>query len=380
MTRPRLGVFLNGVPDVENLWHLIAHLHAAGRIEVVAFVTSALMRREPRVRALFQAAGLTPLVRPNRLMKWRFWYARALRGIDRVLVIGDPATDQTAFAVRGHWIAAQGLPSTFVQHGVIQDGITYVQTPRRLNFHSDQIFLWQPAADCAVDFAPGVTDRVTVSGFVKQPVFAPRPPDVATQAWLAGFRNRLLICHTFRTERQAGQAQAFYAMIDGFLTAHRETGVIIRPHRGKERSHYAAAERDLQKRHPNLRFSYAHTGAFRGTTITDVLALVDCLVSTPSTALLDGLYNDLPTAQLARDFAMFDALPQVTDGASLAAFVAGGWTPGMADMRARYGAVAANLARVADQIAARMMVDPARTDGQAMPGLAHPHLKNGDPA
>jgi P2-related tail formation protein len=52
----------------------------------------------------------------------------------------------------------------------------------------------------------------------------------------------------------------------------------------------------------------------------------------------------------------------------------------MADMRARYGAVAANLARVADQIAARMMVDPARTDGQAMPGLAHPHLKNGDPA
>lgn len=370
MTRPRLGVFLNGLPDVENLWPLIARLHGAGRIEVVAWVTSALMRREPRVRALFQAAGLQPVVRPNRLMKWRFWYARALRGIDRMLVIADPVTDRTAFAARGRWIAAQGIPCSFVQHGVIQDGVTYVQRPQRVDFHSDQIFLWQPPTDCTVDFAAGVPERVIVTGFVKQPVFVPRPPDAATQAWLAQFRRRVLVCHTFRTERQSGQAAGFYAMIDGFLAAHRDTGVIIRPHRGKERSAYAATERDLLRRHPNLRFSYAHTGPFRGMTITDVLALAECLVSTPSTALLDGLYLGRPAAQLARDFPLFDALPQVTDAASLAAFIAGGWTPGMTATRARYGDVEANLAMVADRIAAAMLSHPARMDGQDRAGLA----------
>ncbi len=363
MTKPRLGVFLNGLPDVENLWPLLAYLHAGGQIDMTCFVTTALLRREPRVRGLFQGVGLVPVVRPNRLMKWRFWYARALRDIDRMLVIGDPATDRSAFGARSRWIAVQGLPSTFVQHGVIQDGVTYVQTPRRVEFHSDQIFLWQPAADCAVDFASGVAERITVSGFIKQPVFAPRPPDAATKGWLAGFRQRVLICHTFRTERQSGLADSFYAMIDAFLADHRDIGVIIRPHRGKERSSYAAAERALQARHPNLRFSYAHTGPFRGMTITDVLALVDCLVSTPSTALLDGLYQDLPTAQMARDFTMFDALPQVTDAASLAAFIAGGWTRDMAEVRATYGDVSANLARIAGQIAARM-------DGQASAALA----------
>lgn len=371
MTRPRLGVFLNGLPDVENLWHLIARIHAEGRMEVVAFVPGALLRREPRVRGLFQAVGLQPVVRPNRLMKWRLWYARALAGIDRLLVIADPATDRTGFAARSRWIAAQGLPTTFVQHGAIQEGLTYMQTPRRIGFHSDQLILWQPAADCDADFATDVSARVAVAGFVKKPIFAPRPPDAATQAWLAGFRRRVLICHTFRTERQSGQADGFYAMIDGFLAVHRDLGVIIRPHRGKERGSYAAAEQALLARHPNLRFSYAHGGPFRGMTITDVLALVDVLVSTPSTALLDGLYLGRPTAQMARDFALFDALPQVSDAASLAAFVAGGWTDGMTALRAHYGDVDANLARVAGWIAARM-------DGQVAGALAQPQNHTGE--
>ena len=41
MKKPVLGAFLNGVPDVENLFPILSDLHARGDVEVRVFVTSA---------------------------------------------------------------------------------------------------------------------------------------------------------------------------------------------------------------------------------------------------------------------------------------------------------------------------------------------------
>ena len=45
----------------------------------------------------------------------------------------------------------------------------------------------------------------------------------------------------------------------------------------------------------------------------DLLAVTDVLVSTPSTAILDALYMNIPVAVTINDSEIFESLPQVND-------------------------------------------------------------------
>jgi hypothetical protein len=118
--RPFLGALLNGVPDVENLYPVLAGLRDGGRVELDLFVTSGLWRREARVRKLLRGSGMAYRVRPNKLMKAGVYYRRLLRGVDRLLVIGDPCNDESVFGARGRYIREAGIPTIHMQHGVIQ--------------------------------------------------------------------------------------------------------------------------------------------------------------------------------------------------------------------------------------------------------------------
>jgi hypothetical protein len=348
----RLGVFLNGLPDFEVLFPTLAALARRPEIVLRVYATLSLMRAEPRVRRLLADAGIVPVVRPNRLMKLAPWYRRALRDLDAALVLSDPLNDRTGHARRTEAMAAMGLPTIYLQHGVIQTDLTYRAHDRPVPFHSDLIFLFEPVDDQAAVFATGVKDRMVVGGFCKSALLPQRRPPASAMARLSQYRQRVLFCHSFRWDGRYSDAQVegFYGMIDRFCRAHPDIAVIIRAHRGKRRGAHGDHDRRLARAVPNVFFSFQHTGELRGLTMTDAVALCDRVVSTASTALLDALYLGRPTAVYLNDSDKFAPLPQVSDADSLAAFADLGWTEGMQAVIERYGDPVAN----ADSIAARI--------------------------
>lgn len=359
--RPILGAFLNGVPDVENLYPILAGLRDGGRVELDLFVTSGLWRREARVRKLLRGSGMAYRVRPNKLMKAGVYYRRLLRGVDRLLVIGDPCHDESVFGARGRYIKDAGIPTIYMQHGVIQQHLTYSDDGSATEFHSDPVFLWEDPSCHDGILAPDVAPRIRISGFTKKPVFELRRPPEALSRRLAGFRKRVLICHTFRGGgHDATQIEQAYGMIRAYCERNPDVAVIVRPHRGKVRSNYSQHDRQLGRDCPNVLFSFQHSGPLKGMNIVDVLSLVDCIVSTPSTAVLDGLYLGRPAALMAAENCrQLMSLPVISDQASLEAFVEGGMTDPMRRMLDHYGDVDQNVSRVCAMIEERLLTEAA---------------------
>jgi hypothetical protein len=355
--RARIGAFLNGLPDFEALFPLLNVLADRGHLGLEVFMTSALARKEPRALPLLTGAGITPLVRPNRWLK--HFYRPYLSRFDILLGLSDPLTDGTAHGRRTAAIARAGLPCISVQHGVIQRDWTYSRTGAPLPWASGLVLLYEAPERSVFGDAVEVARPV---GFLKPGVFAPRPLASDTARGFADFRQRLLFCHSFRWVDRFSQDQirACYDLIEGFSRANPDVLTILRAHRGKRRAPMVELDRRLQAC-PNVVFSQQDSGPLKGMTMTDVLAASDLMVSTPSTALLDGLYMDCPAAVFANDSEKFEALPQITDLAALQAFsdVPDRFGTAYDAVRTRFGRIEDNLLRAAEEIevfAARLSV------------------------
>ena len=346
--RARIGVFLNGLPDFEALFPLLNVLAARDHLGLEVFVTTALTRKEPRALPLLKAAGIAPVVRPNRWLK--HLYRPYLGRFDILLGLSDPLSDGTAHGSRTAAIARAGKPCVSVQHGVIQRDWTYSRTGQPLPWGSGLVLLYEPPEPTVFGDAAGIARPV---GFLKPGVFAPRPLDPDTARAFAEYRQRLLFCHSFRWADRFSQDQirACYDLIEGFARANPDVLTILRSHRGKRRAPMVDLDRRLEAC-PNVVFSHQDGGPLKGMTMTDVLAASDLMVSTPSTALLDGLYMDRPAAVFANDSEKFEALPQITDLAALQAFsdAPERFAPAYDALRARFGRIEENLVCAAEAI------------------------------
>lgn len=348
--RARIGVFLNGLPDFEALFPLLKIMAARDRLGLEVFMTSALTRKEPRALPMLKGAGIVPVVRPNRWLK--HVYRPYLRRFDILLGLSDPLTDGTAHGRRTAAIARAGKPCVSVQHGVIQRDWTYSQTGTQLPWGSGLVLLYEPPEPSVFGDAAGIARPV---GFLKPGVFAPRPLAPETARIFADHRKRLLFCHSFRWADRFSQDQirACYDLIEAFARANPDVLTILRSHRGKRRAAMEALDRRLEACR-NVVFSQQDGGPLKGLTMTDVLAASDLMVSTPSTALLDGLYMDRPAAVFANDSEKFEALPQITDLEALQAFSdePERFAPAYDALRTRFGLVEENLLRAAQEVEA----------------------------
>ena len=354
--RPVLGAFLNGVPDVENLFPILQPLHDRGRVALQLFVTTGLWRRERRARTLLRASGIPLRLRPNRLLKAPFYYRRLFGQVDGMLVIRDPKIDMSVFRDRVRAIADYKLPTIWVQHGVVQFRVAYSPDDSPTEFHSDPILYWEDAANHTALLAPDVLPRILVTGFTKRPVFPVCQPPERVRRELARYRKRVLFCHTFRGEtHDITDIRWCYELIREFCRANPDVLVIVRPHRGKVRKAYNMHDTALGRDVPNVMFSLQHSGPLRGLNMNDALHLADCMVSTPSTAVLDSLFKGLPTAVIACNSPQLARLPALTDLASFQSFLDGGLTPEMERMRNHYGSFERNIALACDAIEERML-------------------------
>ena len=350
--QPRLGAFLNGLPDFENLFGLLRRLQERGRTDLRIWATSALLRAEPRAAKLLRDAGLPVRVRPNQLMKARPWYLRALADMDALISLGDPAIDTTSFRHRLRAAQDAGLPIAFLQHGVIQGNTTYSMSGHPLDYASRLILLFEETAADPPVFTPQTAARTEVCGFYKQAVFPPKPPPDRFRRTLESYRKGVLFCHSFRwtTRYDGSDIDGFYDLVEHFCQRHPDLAIIIRAHRGKSRASYSDHDRRLQRTVPNAFFCNQYSGPFRGMTMTDALHLSDALVSTASTALLDGIYMGKPTSVYLNDAPVFEGLQQITDARTLADFVEAPSLQGQDRLRNHFGDPAKNIEALCDRL------------------------------
>jgi CDP-glycerol glycerophosphotransferase (TagB/SpsB family) len=86
---------------------------------------------------------------------------------------------------------------------------------------------------------------------------------------------------------------------------------ILRSHRGKRRSDIEQKIAKVCEECPNIIRSERHYGIMAMATINDVMALVDCVISHPSTTILDAVYEGKPVAVMNSFQRIFECLPNV---------------------------------------------------------------------
>ena len=320
--RPTLGVFIFGVPEFETLFHILNRLNERRVLELKIYLTSSACRIEPRVPQLMKQAHLRFHKLPSKVLKYLYW--NHFHNMDAILMLNDPQRDnRAAHRRRNNHVIQLELPTIFLQHGVIQDEINITFPHEPIDFYSSALLLMEhPPENLHRHFSKNALGRVKVSGFVKKRCFQPKPlsPDILGQ--LAKYDLRLLICHSLRSGLHASdQIPPFYSMVEKFADAHRNIGVIVRPHRGKRRKKYEAYDRKLVNKCENVHFMYHHHGSLKRMSITDAIHICDAVISTPSTALLDAIYMGTPTAVSLNFHPIFSELPQITDAASIKKFL-----------------------------------------------------------
>jgi hypothetical protein len=351
--KPQLLAYLNGMPDIESTYPVLARLHARGKIDVRAIVYAKQLRKEPRLLDAFRTYGFTPEKGSKLSMKLLF--QRAIRNANAVLSIADPLWDSTTRKQRGTYMRKIGMPSIFLQHGAYQLGVNGPLTEGEMPYYSEKLLFWEPLGDNRALFTADVPDRIDSVGFTKQNILPARIWGPEVEAWKARYPRRLLVCQSFRWGNgrySKENIQQFYDLIEKTLSRNPDLGIIIRSHRGKTRKNHSHHDGRLAKKYPNILFSKYYSGPLAKTTIHDALNLCHAMVSPTSTTVLDCVYSGKPAAVFDEGLAIFPHLPQIADVDGVEAFLAqiDQAGPEHAELIERFGCFDENLDRAAASI------------------------------
>ncbi|AGI72499.1 hypothetical protein OA238_c24410 [Octadecabacter arcticus 238] len=351
--RPTLLAYLNGMPDVESTFPVLARLHKRGKVKVQAQVYSKLLRKEPRLARAFHDEGFMP----EPMSKWRMklFYKKDINAADAVLTIADPNWDSTTRKQRGAHIRKTGQQSIFLQHGAYQLGINGSLKGLRMNYYSQKILLWEELGENIKFIEEESAERGQVVGFTKKNTLPRKTWGPEVNDWVARHPKRLLVCQSFRwgMGRYSDNSIAhFYNLMDALLSKHPDVGIVIRSHRGKVRKNHRNHDKILADTHPNVMFSHYYSGPLAKASIHDAIDLCDAMISPTSTTVLDCIYSGKPAAVFAEGLDIFGELQQISDQATIEAFIGSldKTDPVYQKIRTRFGSLDENLDRAAKAI------------------------------
>ncbi len=344
MDRKKLLFFFNGLPEFETMFQIACRLQARRRVEPVCFAPRAVLRREPRLKPLVAQSGLHIAFRPSRLLK--MMPRRLLSQGDWAMTLLDPAMDFSSSRPRSLAMLDRGMPTIFLQHGVMQTELNCETDPRGLSYSARLLLIWEDLHFPDI-LEPETRSRVTPIGFIKPTLLAPRAP----LGKLPPRRRTFLFCHAFRWVGRYGEEDIarFYRLVSEFAARHPEDLMIIRSHRGKVRKLYRQHEKRIAQL-PNVICTHAYRGPLRGMSMTDAANIADMVISTASTAVLDAVYMDVPTAIYENDQPVYRNLPNIDGIDALEAFAANPRSADLAAVRAHYGDVTENTERTCTAI------------------------------
>jgi len=344
MTEPRLLFFFNGMPEYEALFPIARRLKQRGLVEPICFSPSEVLRREPRLKPIVAASRLDFTIRPSRWLKLfpKQWLKRG----DAAISMVDPTMDGSSTRPRSLAMLELGIPTIFVQHGVMQGKLNLSSDKRNIHYQSQLLLLFEDLIIPDI-LSPETREKLAIVGFIKPLLFPPCPPKLP----LPKHDRAILFCHSFRWAGRYGEEDVarFYDLVRRFAAAHQNDLIIIRSHRGKSRALYRAHDKALSDV-PNVVFSHAYRGPLSGMSMTDVLGLADACISTASTAVLDGVYMDVPMAIYENDQPVFQGLPNITGIDDVEFFVSNLSRTDLAEIRSHYGDVEKNIEKCCDAI------------------------------
>ena len=235
---------------------------------------------------------------------------------DCILTHSDPIAYGGKFRPRDYFIKIFKKNVIFIQHGMVQQGLHTQGVLRDVwDYYSQTLLIWADLPNTASEFlAPGVADRLHVTGITKTNLLDAWPNHDKLAAELSNYSRRVLICYNFGFESERYSDQMFENALKVWKAAAQsrpDIALILRSHRGKRHSDIEQKIAKVCKECPNIIRSERHYGIMAMATINDVMALVDCVISHPSTTILDAVYEGKPVAVMNSFQRIFECLPNV---------------------------------------------------------------------
>ena len=344
MTKRRLLFFFNGLPEFEVMFYIALRLKERGIVQPVCFCPSEVLRREPRLKPMVEMSNLNITTYPSRWLK--FFPKKWLKQGEVAMTMVDPTLDKSPNRSRSVAILEMGMPTIFIQHGVMQGRLNLFTGSKNIRYISEILLIFEKIITPEV-LSLETHKKTQIVGFIKPMLFPPRPPKKP----LPKHDRVILFCHSFRWKGRYGKddVSRFYNLVGKFAANHPDDLIIIRSHRAKSRALYRSHDKALSKI-PNIIFSHAYKGPLKGMSMTDVLELSDMCISTASTAILDSVYMNKPTAIYENDQPVFPTLPNVTGLDSLESFVSNPDISDIAGVQSHYGQIENNIERCCEVI------------------------------
>lgn len=317
-----LYCFISHAPHFEICFPILAAVHKRGNAKVFPIVNRRLKKTDRELLTAFHKVGISPVFRSRANIELLSFIS--MKRADAILSYGDPLAMPKKIRMRDKYLVASRTPSIFTQHGLIQEGINLDWIHLGPNWYSSRILWWE---DYLPDKAPFLTkdvgSRIRKVGFLKKNYMDTKQFPKELMGYINSFRQRLLVCTTMPGQKHRfddANLNETYNMFDQFCMRNPDVLLLMRPHRGKQDQRGKEFDDILAAKHQNVIVMDRYAGDFAYTNIHDCLAITDLVLGHASSAVLDSMYADLPTAVLHNDWSSFEYLDQVTNLASLEKF------------------------------------------------------------
>ena len=272
----------------------------------------------------------------------------------RLLVIQDPLRDGKN-PRRRRYIIESNFTTIHLGHSVVPDDYIerrILKGSELLEFHSSLIFEYENLAESGSIYSAETLAKMQRSGILKKFHITPEASKYADI--LAPFHKTVLFAHEFRTRKRFSNTQMseYFQMVKIFASENPNIALIMRPHRGRVKEWHKRFDDEMRQKFSNVFFSNQKNGLFKGALVNDLLKNSHALVSTPSTAVVDACYMNVPVAVALNDDKKYNDLPQVNDVGSLKKFVnnTDAYNDSFARIRNHYGNIESNIERTCERI------------------------------
>ena len=322
--KKRLICLVAHAPQLESCLGILDRAAQRGNVAVDLILNRRLLSTNKGLSTLLSKSSInTTFCSRSYLELFSFW---RLRQANAVLSYSDPLAIKNKFRLKDHFLIASGTPSIFVQHGLLQEGVNLDSDWLSQDWYADLALWWaETTGEPPAFINKTLKQKVKVVGFLKKNLIPPREflPEVSD--FLNKFKKKILVCTSIPRHNKLFTAEdltQLYQMLGEYCHRHPEHLVMLRPHRARKASMGGDAVKALSNNYKNLIVMDRHNGLFAYSTMHDSLKLSDIVVSHASSALLDAIYSDRPTALLQNHWHGFNGLPNIIDLAGLEDFIA----------------------------------------------------------
>jgi hypothetical protein len=359
--KKRLVGLVAHAPQLESCLAILDRAAQRGNVGVDLFLNRRLLLTNKGLSTVLSKSSInTTFCSRAYLELFSFW---KLRQADAVLSYSDPLALKNKFRLKDRFLIASGTPSIFVQHGLIQEGVNLDSEWLGQDWYADLVLWWAETVGKPPAFInEALRQKVKVVGFLKKNLIAPREFPSEVSDFLAKFKKRILVCTAIPRRNKLfteDDLTQLYQMLGKYCHRHPEHLVMLRPHRARKASMGGDAAKVLSDDYENLIVMDRYIGPFAYSTMHDSLKLSDVVVSHASSALLDAIYSNQPTALLQNHWHGFDGLPNIIDLPGLEDFIATSESFNIKQnmIRQRFGEIENNLDKAVRHIENFMNVD-----------------------